>query len=167
MQSPRHPHDRVRFGNVGADAFAAPADAVVPEATAPSKAVAADAAAVADAGKDEHTQMQELLAGYLVGGMTCNLVFLGERCGGLGKRLARPAGGSFVRLPRCAPQRSAARRRCAHWWAPFGCLLWQRLPTSPCSWHCLQCRLGLYRGLKEQGPCSAADLACALALNER
>lgn len=78
MQSPRHPHDRVRFGNVGADACAVPADAELPEVVAPSKVAAADAAAAAIAGKDEHTQMQELLGGYLVGGMTCNLVFIGE-----------------------------------------------------------------------------------------
>lgn len=81
MQSPRHPQDRVRFGNVGADACADLAAAAVPEPAAPSKVAAADAAAAAIAGleKDEHTQLQELLGGYLVGGMTCNLIFLGER----------------------------------------------------------------------------------------
>jgi len=79
MQSPRHPLDRVRMGDVGAAGFAAPADAALPDAAegaAPSKA-AAEAAAVP--AKDEHTQMQELLGAYIVGGMTCNLIFLGER----------------------------------------------------------------------------------------
>lgn len=47
------------------------------EAPAPSKAAAAEAAAVP--AKDEHTQMQELLGAYIVGGMTCNLIFLGEK----------------------------------------------------------------------------------------
>lgn len=78
MQSPRHPLDRVRLGDVGAAGFAAPAAALpdTAEAPAPSKA-AADAAALP--AKDEHTQMQELLGAYIVGGMTCNLIFLGER----------------------------------------------------------------------------------------
>lgn len=107
MQSPRHPLDRVRMGDVGAAGFVAPAAAELPdaaEAPAPSKAAAAEAAAVP--AKDEHTQMQELLGAYIVGGMTCNLIFLGEK-------------------------------------------------------------LGLYHGLKEHGPCTAADLASALGLNER
>ena len=67
------------MGDVGAAGFAAPADAALPDAAdaaAPSKA-AAEAAAVP--AKDEHTQMQELLGAYIVGGMTCNLIFLGER----------------------------------------------------------------------------------------
>ena len=80
MQSPRHPLDRVRMGDIGAAGFAAPDAAELPdaaEAPAPSKAAAAEAAAVP--AKDEHTQMQELLGAYIVGGMTCNLIFLGEK----------------------------------------------------------------------------------------
>lgn len=41
------------------------------------------------------------------------------------------------------------------------------LTCASCHLPCPTRRLGLYHGLKEHGPCTAADLASALGLNER
>lgn len=56
------------------------------------------------------------------------------------------------------PPVGVKRSAVCHQGAPIACCF--PPPPTPCS-------LGLYEGLKAHGPCTAADLAAALELNER